>query len=127
MPQRHHVTVHSLNSYNGEAFMGIDADDSGYVSVIVSSHNSPTVTYLIQMHDGFLLKLIQFDDIDWAKDWFTKWQNWVVWAKEVCHGLPPIISENEDLPMVYIKDIDWLEELVLPDDHVQCPDIKEGP
>lgn len=124
MGQRHHVTVHSLESYSGKAFMGIDADDAGYVSVIVSSHNFPAVSYLVQMSDGFLLKIIQFDDVDWAKDWFTQWQNWIVWAKAVMY-VPNYATGKPS--RVDIVDIDWLEVLVLPDDHPLCPEIKEGP
>jgi hypothetical protein len=102
--------------------MGIDADDGGYVSVIVSSHNPPSVTYLIQMHDNFLLKVIQFDDIDWAKDWFTTWQHWVVWAKEVVYVSNFLEGKPSQVDLV---DIDWLGRLVLPGDHPLCPEIKE--
>jgi len=123
MGNRHHVTVHSIESYSGKAFMGIDADDAGYVSVILSSHNEPTVTYLVQMSDNFLLKVIQFDDIDWAKDWVTQWQHWLVWMKQVLY-----IPNWKDGPVsrVSVSDIAW-EQLIIPDDHPMCPEIKEGP
>ncbi len=122
MSNKHHVVIHSLESYSGRAFMGVDADNSGYVSVNISSHNAPSITYLVQMYDGFLLKAIQFDDIDWAKDWFTQWQNYLVWAKEVVY----VSNFAEGKPSrVDIVDIDWLEALVLPDDHPLCPEIKE--
>lgn len=121
----HSVVIKMLRTYNDRSWFGVDADDPGYLRVRTSIGGRETKTYLICMIDNFMINLFQFDDIDWAKDWVTKEQNYIAWIKEVCHGLSPQIFSDEDLPTVYIRDMDWLEELVLPDDHPMCPEIKE--
>jgi hypothetical protein len=63
----HIVSVKQLCSINnGRAFLNVD-EGYGHISVWTSTYK--TLTFLLRNSKNTIVRLIQFDDPDWAYEW----------------------------------------------------------